>query len=147
MKDCFLYLCIGLFLLTLVVNLLIDYKRYKIPAFNDDNCINALVGEYAREDAYGMNLMAHAIRNRGTLKGVYGFNAPHTRTKNKFIWEMASLAWFESEKEADPLDGATEWRSVKDLIKKGNPKGFTLTRICNGIYYYKKTAVQKRRLK
>ena len=114
--------------------------RHTIPAFNDDNCIRALIGEYATSDNKGMKLMAHAIRNRGTLKGVYGFNAPHVDRENKNTWIDATFAWLESANEVDPLDGANEWRSIADIERHGAPKGFTFVKFYDGIYYYKPTA-------
>ena len=113
-------------------------KERQVPLFTDDNCIRAIVGEYAREDDYyGTKLMAHAIRNRKTLRGVYGFYARHSDHESKKVWENASLAWFDSLNEFDPLHGATEWRSIDDVRKHGHPKHFVLVEICNGTFYYK----------
>ena len=72
-------------------------KRHLVPAFTDDNCIRAIVGEYAVENDYTtMKLIAHAIRNRKTLKGVYGFYAKHSNKESRSIWVTAACAWFDS---------------------------------------------------
>lgn len=113
-----------------------DIKN-RTPEFNDTNCVRAIIGEYAVNDYKGLKLIAHAIRNRGTLRGVYGFYAKHINEEPKEIWVEASLAWVDSANEFDPLDGANEWRSQIDLKKHGRPKRFTLTKIYNGIYFYK----------
>jgi len=113
-------------------------KKNKVPPFTDENCIQAIVGEYAAEDDYyGMKLLAHAIRNRKTLKGVNGFYAKHVKSESKIVWENASLAWFDSLNEWDPLSGANEWRSTVDVMQYGQPSGFALVKICNGTFYYK----------
>ena len=115
----------------------ISEKTRRVPEFTDANCIRALVGEYARDDYYGMKIMAHAIRNRKTLKGVYGYCAKHSKKESRHIWILASLAWFDSEKEKDPLQGAAEWRSRDDLSEHSIPKGMALVKIYDGNYYYK----------
>lgn len=109
------------------------------PVFCADNCIRALVGEYAVQDYEGMKLMAHAIRNRKTLRGVYGFYGMHTLNEPKEIWQCAYVAWFDSVNEADPLNGASEWRSKKDIKNHGYPQGFDLVKSYGGILYFKKS--------
>lgn len=112
-------------------------KNYPTPAFTNENCIQAIVGEYAKYDYKGMGLMAHAIRNRGTLKGVFGFYAAHVQREPKNIWVNASLAWFESKTEKDPLHGADEWRSSQDVERNRTPKHCKFIKFYNGIYFYK----------
>lgn len=112
-------------------------SRKSVPEFTDKNCIQAIVGEYGKEDIYGMKLIAHAIRNRGTLEGVYGFNAKHIHKEPKNVWVLASLAWYESAYEQDPLRGAHEWRSVNDVRKGHTPNQMWLVKIYNGMYFYK----------
>lgn len=109
----------------------------RTPAFTDENCIRALIGEYAKEDPRGMALMAHAIRNRKTLKGVFGFHASHVDHESRMVWELAELAWFSSKTERDPLHGATEWRSRKDVQQGHTPKGYFLIHVYDGTYFYK----------
>lgn len=80
----------------------------------DSDAIKAIIGEAENQGYEGMLAVACAIRNRGTLKGVYGLNAP--RVKNyKFshkIHRQAFLAWSESEKH-DITHGATHWENIK----------------------------------
>lgn len=130
MKFIFLF-----FAVAFVIGLILFAKRP--PLFTDDNCIRAVVGEYAVHDYEGMKLLAHAIRNRKSLKGVYGFYAAHILRENKDIWVIASCAWFDSLNEFDPLNGASEWRSYGDLQKGLKPKGMKLMQVHNGLYYYK----------
>jgi len=65
------------------------------PAFTDKNCIRAVTGEARGEGYTGMLHCAVAIRNRGTLQGVYGYNAKFTEPE--YVWEKARKAWEESE--------------------------------------------------
>lgn len=122
----------------LILSGLILWLRHpRVPAFTDENCIRAMVGEYAVNDYYGMTLLAHALRNRGTLKGVYGFYAKHIKTEPKEIWMTASLAWFESKNFIDPVQGAKEWRSRQDIHRGKVPHKMKLIKVYSGMYYFK----------
>lgn len=111
-------------------------RRY--PEFTDSNCIRTIVGEYARNDSFGMSLLAHCIRNRGTLKGFYGFNAPHSKKESTEIWNLATKTWHESKTSTDFTKGATEFRSYDDVRLAGSPGGFELTAYYQELYFYKK---------
>lgn len=65
----------------------------------DEKAISAIIGEAENQGYDGMLAVACAIRNRGTLKGVYGLNAPRVRYKRytKAIWLEAQKAWEKSE--------------------------------------------------
>lgn len=118
-----------------------NFDKRKVPEFNDANCIRALVGEYAINDEYGMSLLAHALRNRGTLKGVYGFSAKHVLKESENIWTLAALVWLGSNFNADPVRGANEWRSFQDIKRHGMPK-LKLIKIYDGIYFFKNPALK-----
>lgn len=135
MKITGIWFLISLAMILIWVGICEIHRR--VPPFTDDNCIRALLGEYSLKDPYGLSLMAHAIRNRGTLKGVYGFHAAHVDHEPKIVWELASLAWFESENAHDPIRGASEWRSVNDVRRGHIPRGMYLVKIYNGTYFYK----------
>lgn len=81
---------------------------------DDGDAIKAIIGEAENQGYKGMLAVACAIRNRGTLKGVYGIRAP--RVKNylysRATHRMAFLAWHESEKH-DITNGATHWENIK----------------------------------
>uniref|UniRef100_A0A6M3KL63 Cell wall hydrolase n=1 Tax=viral metagenome TaxID=1070528 RepID=A0A6M3KL63_9ZZZZ len=44
-----------------------------------------------------MLAVAVGIRNRGTLKGVYGVKAKHVDREPSWVWDLAARAWKESE--------------------------------------------------
>lgn len=109
----------------------------RVRRFTDDQAIACIVGEYAQNDIYGMKLIAHAIRNRGTLHGVYGLTARHNKKETGYIWRLASLAWFESAGEDDVTQGADSWYSVADYIKYGTPSDKQFLFKYRGTIFYK----------
>ena len=58
----------------------------------------AIVGEGAGESWPAKLAIASALRNRGTLKGVYGLRAHHIEHEPKWVWRHADAAWAESAK-------------------------------------------------
>ena len=64
-----------------------------------------------------MYAVACAIRNRGTLRGVYGLKSPHADKQPARIWEQARSAWVKSATGPDTTFGATHWENVKAFGK------------------------------
>lgn len=98
----------------------------------DEDAIRAIIGEASSEGKDGMRAVASAIRNRGTLKGVYGLHAKHVNREPKWVWAMAKRAWADS-KEYDYANQATHWegtafkvpywaKSMKMVKQVGNQK-------------------------
>jgi len=108
--------------LILLLSLFCCCRVVHAETISDDLAIKAIMGEARGEGYKGMLAVACAIRNRGTLKGVYGVNAKFT--EKEYVWDMAKRAWAESEFK-DIADGATHWESdrfkepywAKDMIK------------------------------
>jgi hypothetical protein len=76
----------------------------------DADGIRALMGE-ARGESYVCQVAtAEAIRNRGTLKGVYGFKAQFNEPA--WVWKRAEKAWKESAG-TNYTNGATFWENTK----------------------------------
>ena len=75
-----------------------------------DEIVKCILGEARGEGYDGMVAIAEAIRNRGTLRGVYGcravFNEP------KWVWDLGRKAWEESE-HTQIVKGADHWGSTK----------------------------------
>jgi len=63
---------------------------------SDQAAIRAIVGEAANQSDRAMLAVAGALRNRGTLDGVYGYNAPVTRSSTSAVWARAARAWAQS---------------------------------------------------
>jgi hypothetical protein len=128
------------FVFTLVLTaLLYNFNRHKTPLYTDANCIRAMVGEYNESDPVGLKLMAHAIRNRKTLKGVYGYYNKNVYKTPKEIWITATLAWHNSKREMDPLNGASEWRSYDDLRRQRFPRNLKPVYRYKTTFFYKPT--------
>ena len=83
---------------------------------SDEQAVRAIVGEASNQGFAGMRAVASAIRNRGTLKGVYGLNAKHNARESKATWDLARRAWAESAK-VDVVGGSTHWDNIRRFGK------------------------------
>ena len=77
-------------------------------AVRDKDAVRAIIGEASGEGYRGMLAVACGIRNRGTLKGVYGLHARHVDKEPGWVWDLARKAWKESEHK-DIVGGAGNW--------------------------------------
>jgi len=108
--------------LILLLSLFCCCRVASAETISDDLAIKAIMGEARGEGYKGMLAVACAIRNRGTLKGVYGVNAKFT--EKEYVWDQARKAWKESLIK-DITNGADHWESdrfkepywAKDMIK------------------------------
>ena len=72
-----------------------------------------VIGEAEGEGYKGMLAVSEAIRNRGTLKGVYGCSAPRV-VRHKYsaaVLQTANRAWNDSA-DTDITHGATHWEGT-----------------------------------
>lgn len=81
--------------------------------FTEEEAIQAIVGEAANQPYVGQVALAEAIRNRGTLQGVYGARRDTSR-EPEWVFERAEKAWNES-KTTNLVKGATHWENVKQF--------------------------------
>lgn len=89
----------------------------------DNRAILAIIGEAENQGSEGMLAVACGIRNRGTLKGVYGEKAPRVVKKlySQSIYDRAKIAWTLANENNDGtsddycsfLDGADHWENIK----------------------------------
>lgn len=108
------------------------------PKLDDQHAIKAIIGEAENQGYQGMYLVACAIRNRGTLKGVAGVNGKHVNKASASIWQQASKAWHESENGPDLTYGATIWQNSYDLNhSRMNFDKLDCTTIHGGHYFFK----------
>ena len=100
----------------IVVAMLLSGTAHAYETINkaDLPYVRAIVGE-ALPDYSSMYAIACAIRNRGTLKGVYGVNAKHLQTTDDDTFLKAETAWRMSLINEDVVKGATHWLSDYDL--------------------------------
>ena len=100
---------------------------------NEDDAIDAIVGEASNQSYDTMVCVAHGIRNRGNLKGVYGVNASHNDSEPEWVWLSARDAWNESLAEKDTVNGAKNWGTLDDLEKLGVT---AYKANCGDLYFY-----------
>ncbi len=91
----------------------------KIIVSYDQKAILAIIGEAENQGVKGMEAVAYAIRNRGTLKGVYGLNAPRVKNNlyTKATWLQAQKAWKASASGQDITNGANAWENLNAFGK------------------------------
>lgn len=100
--------------------------------------IDAIIGEAESGGLDGMRCVASAIRNRGTLKGVYGVNSP--RVKNRLYSSrtfVLAVQAYEDSRKFDYSYGATFWEGVKFKTPYWAKK-MKVTTVCGGNRFYKK---------
>lgn len=83
----------------------------KIP---DNQAVKAIVGEASGEPYATQVAIGAVIRNRGSLQGVYGPNAPHVAHESQAVFNKAAKAWAESAKH-DPTHGCRYWGGPMDV--------------------------------
>ena len=82
-----------------------------------EKAILACIGEAEAESMKGKVALLEALRARGTLKGVYGLNAPRVRNKaySRAIYRDCAKAW-EDSLTSSYVMGATGWGNDADLV-------------------------------
>lgn len=86
---------------------------------NEAYVVGCILGEAEDQGYEGMLAVAHGIRNRGHLRGVYGCRASRV-VNNKVsgkIRNMAFKAWRQSRTGQDITGSATHWENVKAFGK------------------------------
>jgi hypothetical protein len=124
----------------LVVGILLFNGGCAFSSVNDDDAIDAIVGEASNQSYDTMVCVAQAIRHRGNLRGVYGFHAKHNKGESADTWEMAESAWEDSVTMKDRVHGAKNWGDAHDMIKIHRMvNGVDLPIIkaaCGDLYFY-----------
>ena len=116
-----------------------------------NEAVRSIIGEAENQGYEGMYAVACAIRNRGTLKGVYGSRSIQEIGGRLFrvspdgrrwrisddTWQKASKAWFMSADGPDITNGATHWENVRDFGAPEWAHGMYVTLIFRGHEFYK----------
>lgn len=97
------------FVISMIFLLLILQSCAYAEEMNDSKIVACGLGEARSEGLEGLTAVFEAIRNRGTLNGVYGCNAKFNEPQ--WVWDMGWKAWMESEN-SNLVDGATHWEST-----------------------------------
>ena len=85
---------------------------------SEKKAVLAIIGEAENQGYEGMLAVAGAIRNRGSLRGVYGLKSKRVRLHlySQKTFELAQTAWIESES-IDESNGGTGWGNEDDINK------------------------------
>lgn len=113
---------------------------------SDKQAVLAIIGEAENQGFKGLLAVACAIRNRGTLQGVYGLHNPrviHHRYSQK-TYLLAKKAWAMS-KTIDITKRATGWGNAKDINEFAKARWWknciVVARIKDHIFYTEKRYV------
>lgn len=104
-------------------------------SFQDKDYVQAIVGEASNQSEDTMICIAHALRNRGTLKGVNGYRALHIWREPKSVWKKAWEAWDISAHEKDVVNGDMNFGTDQDLTDVGIDEDTDLIQ-CGDFYFY-----------
>ena len=111
--------------LTIVILLCLPF----LFGFTDAQAIRAIIGEASNQGYNGMLAIAVGIRNRGSLKGVYGLTAKHVDNEPIWVWKLALQAWKDSK--LNRIHSGTHWENIKRFGKPSWIKDMRL------VYKYK----------
>ena len=104
---------------------------------SDAQAVRAIIGEASNQGYVGMYAVASGIRNRGSLKGVYGLKAKHVDLEPKWVWDMARKAWKESK--VKRLHIGDYWENIKTFGTPSWVKGMKeVYRIKDHVFYAQK---------
>lgn len=120
-------------------------------AYTQEDAIKAVIGEAENQGEYGMLAVSCAIRNRGSLQGVYGLHAPRVvhHKYSKKIYRQAKMAWrnametfdIEGVDSCGMINGAQYWGSLtedKKWIVKMKNLGYVHTATIGMQTFYRK---------
>jgi hypothetical protein len=95
----------------LVMWAIFTFAGIALAEVSEGQAIRAIIGEASNQGYQGMLAVAVGIRNRNTLKGVYGVKAKHVDKQPQWVWDIAERAWRESEH--NRIHSGTHWENVK----------------------------------
>ena len=109
----------------------------------DQQSIKAIIGEAENQGHDGMLAVACGIRNRGTLKGVFGLHAPRVRKHlySELTYNEAQYVWNESLNiiECDNIiHGAQYWENVNAFGLPYWARGMVKTAVVRDHVFFRK---------
>lgn len=105
-------------------------------SITDSAAVAAILGEASNQGQRGLLAVACAIRNRGTLTGVYGVNNPIVLRASPTLRAQAIRAWRQSAR-TDITGGATYWGNKTDIQTAKFYARLTFTRKIGDHYFFK----------
>ena len=110
-------------------------------AISDADAVRAIIGEAGNQSDTAMLAVASALRNRGTLQGVYGVNNPANAHANAALRSRAKHAWLLSAErnggQADPSLGCKFFGCPADAPYFLNTLHFRPVKTIGQITFYK----------
>ena len=128
-------------LLGIIIASLCFQSCYAEDKILDKGAWRAIIGEASDQGYDGMLAVAVGIRNRGSLYGVYGINAPHVDKEPEWVWKLARKAWKESEH--NRIHAGTHWENVKEFGEPYWVKDMVEVYKIKDHVFYKKMEVTK----
>lgn len=98
--------------------------------------LSAILGEASDQGTRGMLAVACALRNRGSLRGVYGVSNPVIAQASPALRAQALAAWRKSAT-TDITGGATHWGNLRDIQTAKFYSRLTFTVKIGGHYFFK----------
>lgn len=129
--------------LTLAVILMTNVQSAAKAQIPDALAIRAILGEAENQGYRGMLAVACGIRNRGSLKGVYGVDAKRPNTPGviqKRYWDLARRAWAESK--TNRIHEADHWENIVMFGKPTWAKRMKLVCVIGDHVFYKTSKVK-----
>lgn len=121
--------------------------RNKTPQLTTKNAILSIIGEAENQGAKGMLAVACAIRNRGTLSGVYGLNAPRVRGHkySQSTYTTALKVWNQSAipQSCGFIGSADGWENITAFGSPSWVRYSTLTAVIGDHRFYKQNTKRK----
>lgn len=109
---------VGLLFFWLILLFLLTRPAHASPPLTEETAILSIIGEAEGEPQEGRIAVAEVIRRRGSLKGVYGINAPRVKARkfSRAVYEASKQAW-EASRLTNYSQGAQGWGNKADLQK------------------------------
>lgn len=98
-----------------LVGLLFAYAPQANAHLTSLQATTAIVGEAAASPFAVKLAVAHALKNRGSLRGVYGLTAAHNHHEPAATWAEARRAWRLAATTPDNTNGATHFGNAHDV--------------------------------
>lgn len=133
-------------IISMLIVILLCPKKASAAEIPEKQAVLAIIGEAENQGQMGMLAVACAIRNRGSLKGIFGMRSSRVvqHKYSKEIYEDALKAWRDSANH-DITRGATHWENIKAFGRPYWVNGMIETYVYKDHVFYKEDRSSRRR--
>lgn len=85
--------------------------QVKAEEISEEVGIKCIMGEGRNQGYDGLLALSFALKNRGTINGVYGCKAVFKEPQ--WVWDLAKKAWRDTQFKPDVTLGADHWENIK----------------------------------